>query len=781
MERKKVDVSYNPQLGYLKTIFTHPFDFLTKIEKVEKTSDGVDLTVATYQGKTALVRINFAAEEIFRLRMYPLCRVPEKENCVFDLGGYTDFTLEETAETVTLKTARLTLIFRKKPWEYAVLLDGKALTREEVRDSNVDNMCKYLPIGFDCDEAGNPIRVRETMYLYADENFYGFGEKFTGFLKRGQRIDCWQSDALSTNSEASYKNMPYFMSSRGYSVLLNTYTHCQFDMGAGSHVSYGMSVEDNVLDYVMFCERDVKKLMGVYTGQTGRSPMIPKWAFGFWMSKCSYRSQEEVLSVARRFRELGLPLDVIHIDGWQSMAYSGAWQWNLEAYPDPKGMIEELRSMHVHLSLWMWPYIGVGTPTYEYAKEHGFLVMDSVTGEPVAFPPAATTDRRVSGFDFTNPAMREWHRDLVKNVVKDGVGVIKTDFSEALPVTSVFYDGSNGQQGHNKNPLLYAKTIYEAMQEVKNETGERAMLWGRSGYAGTQNYPGNWAGDSSTHENNVACILRGGLSIGLSGVPFWGHDMGGFYNTDSDGYECPPTDTEYQRSVQFGMLSPLSRSHGKTPREPWNFSEESQKIFRRYAGIRYRLTPYLYSMAYVSHHTGLPMLRAMLLEFPDDPTAWMTELQYMLGDSLLVAPVFDQDDMRVYLPDGQWAMPLTGEIVTGGRWVRPTVTEEDIPLYMRENSFIPLRGHETEWTPEEPFTNLTVLMHVTSALDGMYYDDNVQAPVHAHRDGGTLQVETTMPMARLVLYSAEPLQYVVVNGKTYRPEQTSSACYQVTL
>lgn len=186
-------------------------------------------------------------------------------------------------------------------------------------------------------------------------------------------------------------------------------------------------------------------------------------------------------------------------------------------------------------------------------------------------------------------------------------------------------------------------------------------------------------------------------------------------------------------------------------------------------------------MAYVSHHTGLPMLRAMLLEFPDDPTAWMTELQYMLGDSLLVAPVFDQDDMRVYLPDGQWAMPLTGEIVTGGRWVRPTVTEEDIPLYMRENSFIPLRGHETEWTPEEPFTNLTVLMHVTSALDGMYYDDNVQAPVHAHRDGGTLQVETTMPMARLVLYSAEPLQYVVVNGKTYRPEQTSSACYQVTL
>lgn len=771
----KVEVTYNPQLGYLKTVFTHPFDFLTEIQSYTQEEHALELIVGTYQKKTALVRLDFLAETVFRFRMYPY----EKkvyENAVFPLEGVRGYTLSNQEDSLTVSTGRMELRLQKRPWELSVLLDGKVLTRENVCDSNVDNMCKYLPVGFDCDQQGNVVKVRETMYLYSDETFYGFGEKFTGFEKRGQVIHCRQSDALSTNTERSYQNIPYFMSSRGYSILLNSYTDNVFDMGVGSGVSYGMEVADKMLDYVLFCDRDYKGLLQEYTGLTGRSPMIPKWAFGLWMSKCSYRSQEEVETVARALREKNIPVDVIHIDGWQKPSNSGVWEWDLERFPDPKGMIQTLKELHIHLSLWMWPYIRVGADSYEFAKERGYLVMNE-QGEVATFHSAATSDYYFAAFDFTNPEMVEWYKGLVRNVVKEGVGVIKTDFSEALPMDAVYHDGSNGLQGHNKLPLLYAKTIYEACAEVKLPNGERPMLWGRSGYAGSQNYPGNWAGDSSTHENNLACVLRAGLSIGLSGVPFWGHDIGGFYNTDSEGYECPPTDEQYIRSAQFGLLSPLSRCHGKTPREPWNFGEQAQQIFTAYDKLRYRLAPYLYSLAIEAHDTGLPMLRALLLEYPDDFTARQIGMEYMLGANILVAPVFDQDDLRVYLPQGNWASLLTGEFTQGGRWIRPEKTLENIPLYLRENSAVPMRSQDVFWSEEKNYDDLTVLLNISSCVAQGFYDDGVEYRFQAQLEGGQLMVKTNMPVKTVKAYCQAPILSAEINGQEWTVVQQDSQIF----
>ena len=770
---KKAEVTYNPQLGYLKTVFTHNFDFLTEIREYRQEESALELTVGTYRKKTAKVRVDFLTGEAFRFRMYPFEDTAVYENAVFPLEGKTGYELQVTEDCLTASTGRMTLRFGKRPWELSVFLDGKLLTRENVCDANVDNMCKYLPIGFDCDEQGRVIRVRETMYLPSDESFYGFGEKFTGFDKRGQVIHCRQCDALSTNTEKSYKNIPYFMSSRGYSILLNTYTDNVFDMCEGSGVSYGMESADRMLDYMLFCNRDYKGLLSDYTALTGRSPMIPKWAFGLWMSRCSYQTQEEVEAVARRLREEQIPADVIHIDGWQKMSEAGVWQWDLERFPDPRGMIKTLSEQHFHLSLWMWPYIAVGTEGYEYARAHGYLVMND-KGEVSTFHSAATSDAWFAAFDFTNPEMVAWYRGLVQAVVKEGVGVIKTDFSEAVPLDAVYHDGSNGLQGHNKLPLLYAKTIYEACRDVKQEQGERPMLWGRSGYAGTQNYPGNWAGDSSTAENNLACILRGGLSMGLSAVPFWGHDIGGFYNTDSDGYECPPTEEQYIRSAQFGLLSPLSRCHGKTPREPWYFSQQAQEIFRAYDRLRYRLIPYLYSIAWEAHSTGVPMLRALLLEYPDDCTARCVGMEYMLGSSLLVAPVFDQDDFRVYLPEGNWASLLTGGFTEGGRWVRPGKQLENIPVYLRENSALPIQGKDLLFTEEKPFEDLCVLMNLSTAAEEIFFDDGQEYRFRAELKGGTVTVETGLPMTSAVLYTQQPVVRAVVNGEEYTVEERSA-------
>ncbi len=760
----KVEVTYNPQLGYLKTIFTHNFDFLTEVLDYTQAPSVLTLKLGTYQKKTALVRVDFLTGEAFRFRMYPYEDTSVFENAVFPLEGRQVYTLRDEGEYLSASTGRMELRMKKRPWQLSVLLDGKPLTHENVCDSNVDNMCKYLPVGFDCDGQGNVVKVRETMYLYSDESFYGFGEKFTGFNKRGQIIHCHQSDALSTNTERSYKNIPYFMSSRGYSILLNTFTENVFDMGVGSGVSYGMEVQDKMLDYILLCNRDYKGLLGDYTALTGRSPMIPKWAFGFWISKCSYHTQEEVETVARLMREHNIPGDVIHIDGWQDRDNSGMWEWDLERFPDPKGMIKTLAGLHFHLSLWIFPYVREGTKGFEFAKEHGYLVMNE-KGEVCTFHSAATNDFYFGAFDFTNPEMVKWYRGRVQNVVKDGVGVIKTDFSEAVPLDAVYHDGSNGVQGHNKLPLLYAKTIYEACRDVKLPNGERPMLWGRSGYAGSQNYPGNWAGDSSTHENNLAYILQGGMSIGISGVPFWGHDIGGFYNTDDNGNECPPTEEQYIRSAQFGMLSPLSRAHGKTPREPWNFSEQAQEIFVRYDKLRYRLAPYLYSTAYEAHLSGVPMLRALLLEYPDDPTVYSVGLEYMLGSSMLVAPIFDQDDFRVYLPEGRWANLRTGGFTAGGRWVRPGKTLEDIPVYLRENSAVPMRGEDVYWSSEEKFEGLTVLLNISGRVEQTFYDDGVEYSFKAVLSGDCVKVETNMPVKSVKVYAESPVNRLTVNGK----------------
>ena len=275
--------------------------------------------------------------------------------------------------------------------------------------------------------------------------------------------------------------------------------------------------------------------------------------------------------------------------------------------------------------------------------------------------------------------------ERISKLMELGVGVIKTDFSEEIPEDAVLFDGSTGLQAHNKYPLLYAKTIYEASRRVKERQGERALLWGRSGYLGSQNYPANWAGDSSASRNNLAAILRGGLSIGLSGVSFWGFDIGGFYHCDYNGKRIMPEDEDYIRSVQMGLMSPLSRSHGQiTPREPWHYSQEAQQAFLKINKLRYRLLPYLYSTAYETHYYGLPMMRALLLEFQSDRTVRDIGEEYMLGEALLVAPVFDQQRQEIYLPAGSWIDLTNGERVKGG-WVEREKCLDEIPLYLREN------------------------------------------------------------------------------------------------
>lgn len=778
--------SYHPDMdgdplyvtkGYCHYSHEGTKDFLDYITAYQPEDGGVTFLVNTFRGAKAQVRIRFVSPTAFRFQMFPHLAQP-KLNEVFGFSPVSGVQVTEEPLFIVVKTERVTLRLRKCPWEMTVELDGEPLTMEQIKDHNVDQKYKAVPVGFSVGDDGRILNAFETMYMHSDEAFYGFGEKFTSFNKRGQKITVWQQDAQSTNSDVSYKGMPYFMSSEGYSVLMNTYTRTHFNMGASSGVSYTMETEDPYLDYYMFCNRDYKGLIRDYTALSGRSAMIPRWAFGFWMSRMSYMSRQEVEEVVDQMAKFGMSVDVIHIDGWLDTAQPDGGKellcFDEERFPDPEGMIKSLREKGIHLSLWMFPYVhavdrkGRFSEQFKIMNERGYLVKNQ-KGEPYLFSPGEgdAGNWKVAALDFTNPEFVAYMKERVKRLMRMGVGVIKTDFSEEIPEDAVLYDGSTGLESHNKYTLLYAKTIYEASREAKEEMGQKALLWGRSGYAGSQNYPANWAGDSSAAKNNLYAILNGGLSMGVSGVSFWGFDIGGFYNCDYSGKRVIPDDEDYIRSVQMGLMSPLSRSHGQsTPREPWIYSETAQKAFLKINKTRYAMLPYLYSAGYETTREGIPMMRAMLLEYPNDLNVCNLSTQYMLGGSVLVAPVFDQKKHNVYLPKGSWIDLETGCRLEGNAWIEYPQKIDVIPMFLRENTMMATLKKVPEHISEENFQGLEIVMNITGTIDQDYFDDGVEGKFHATVQDGTLEITLRdIPAESFKIYADTEISKVIVNGQ----------------
>lgn len=751
-------------------------DFVSRILAYELADGLLRIEAETFRGRHAEIEIAFLSETAFRLQMLPAGR-PERMNAVFDFPRFSGASVRLEEDFLCFETARCCLRLRTCPWEMVIFLDGEELTRQQIRDHNVDQKYKAIPLGFSTDAAGKVTDCFDTWYLASDEGFYGFGEKFNAFNQRGRNITVWQRDAQSTNSDVSYKGMPYFMSSAGYSVLLNTFSRTHFNMGASSNVSFTMESEAPCLDYYVFLNRDYKGLIRDYTAFSGRSPMIPRWAFGFWMSRMSYMSRQEVEEIVDRMAAFGMSADVIHIDGWgDGFRPDGSRDllcFDEERFPDPEGMIRRLRERGIHLSLWMFPYLNAAArdlqtgealgepPALTHMKERGFLVKNRA-GEDYAFMPGeGDAGHAVYALDFTNPELVAYMKERVKRLMRMGVGVIKTDFSEEIPEDAVFFDGTTGRESHNRYPLLYAKTIYEASREAKEEMGERALLWGRSGYAGSQNYPANWAGDSSAALNNLSAILNGGLNLALSGVSFWGFDIGGFYHCDYSGRRVVPDDEAYIRSVQMGLMSPLSRSHGQsTPREPWVFSQEAQAAFLKINRLRYRLLPYLYSVAWETHQSGLPMMRPMLLEFQEDFAARDLSAQFMLGESLLVAPVFDQKQHRVYLPEGSWLELESRSYIRGGRWIAVEKRLDRIPLYLRENHALPLFAEAPLHIEDRNFEGYDLILNLTDRLEQRFYDDGFTGFVRAGIEDGVVSVETDLPVREILAYSPQTIREI---------------------
>ncbi|WP_405900885.1 alpha-xylosidase [Streptomyces sp. NBC_00727] len=515
--------------------------------------------------------------------------------------------------------------------------------------------------------------------LEVGENVYGLGERFTPYVKNGQSVDIWQADG-GTSSELAYKNIPFYLSSRGYGVFVNHPGKVSFEVGSESVGQVQFSVEDQSLEFYIVAGPTPKEVLARYTALTGRPALPPAWSFGLWLttSFCTSYDEATVTSFVDGMAEREIPLSVFHFDCFWMREYQWSdFLWDPDVFPDPEGMLARLKERGLRISMWINPYIAQKSALFAEGAELGHLVRrpnGDVWQWDLWQPGMALVD-------FTSPAAREWYTGKLRLLLDQGVDCFKTDFGERVPTDVVWHDGSDPERMHNYYAQIYNKTVFELLEKERGH-GE-AILFARSATAGGQQFPVHWGGDCFASFTAMAESLRGGLSLSLSGFGFWSHDIGGFEGT--------PDPAVFKRWLAFGLLSSHSRLHGNVSyRVPWEFGEEAVDVARKFTLLKHRLMPYLYGAAATAHRTGIPMMRPMLLEFPGDPTTRMLDRQYMLGPDLLVAPVFTEDgQVEYYVPEGTWTHLLTGETVTGPVWRHETHGFDSLPVLVRPGAVLP--------------------------------------------------------------------------------------------
>jgi alpha-D-xyloside xylohydrolase len=572
---------------------------------------------------------------------------------------------DEGKVTYTSTVGRVVLT--KDPWRIQFFdADGKLLTETQSLN-NPATFSAPTPFSFVRRARDLGRSTAANFRLAPDEKIFGCGESFTRLDKRGQKVVLYVRDAMGAQSQRMYKPIPFFLSSRGYGMFVHTSTPVAFDFGQDFDQSNVIHTGDEELDLFVFFGSP-KQIVSEYTAVTGRSPVPPLWSFGLWMSRITYKSEAEVRDVAKKLREHEIPTDVIHLDtGWFETDWQCDYKFAPSRFDDPAKMISDLKKDGFRVCLWQLPYFSSKNALYKDAAAQGYFVKGG--GDWPA------EDGIV---DFSNPAAREWYENLLAGLLQLRVGAIKVDFGEDSPLGGVYASGRTGWYEHNLYPLRYNKCVADLTEKI---TGDN-IIWARSAWAGSQRYPLHWGGDAENTDSAMAATLRAGLSFGMCGFTYWSHDAGGFV-------QKAPRDL-YRRWLPFAALSSQVRCHGAPPREPWEYDEEFTDDFRRAMDMRYALLPYIYAQATASSEAGHPMIRALFFEFPDDPTSWLVEDEYLLGSDLLVAPLFEESTKRdVYLPPGKWIDYQTGDTYDGARWHEIEAGPVPIVVLVRDGAAIP--------------------------------------------------------------------------------------------
>ncbi len=675
---------------------------------------------------TALLTINISSPqpEVLCIKTWHY-KGEVKKGPAFEINKNPEVKVEihENDDEIRIASGKLSASIKKHGgWAIDYLYDGKRITGSGK---------KYM--AHIAKEDGTAY-MKEQLSLSNGECVYGLGERFTAFVKNGQVVDMWNDDG-GTCSEIAYKNIPFYLTNKGYGVLVAHPEKVSFEVASEVVTRTQFSVPGEYLEYYVIGGPEPKDVLRRYTELTGRPSLPPAWSFGLWLTTSFTTSYDEatVNSFVDGMHERNIPLHVFHFDCFWMKEYQLCdFEWDKEQFPDPEIILRRLKDKGLKICVWINPYISQKSRLFDEGMENGYLVKKP-NGSVWQW------DRWQPGMglvDFTNPAATAWFQEKLRKLVKIGVDCFKTDFGERIPTDVQYHDGSDPFKMHNYYTYLYNQAVYSMLEEEKGKN--KALLFARSATVGNQKFPVHWGGDCSATYESMAESLRGGLSLCLSGFGFWSHDISGFEKT--------ATPDLYKRWCAFGLLSTHSRLHGnESYRVPWLFGDEAVEVLRHFTNLKCSLMPYIFSASCTAVKEGLPVMRAMFLEFAGDPACDYLDRQYMLGDSLLVAPIFGEDgNVSYYLPEGSWTHFITGEKVEGGCWKHEKHSYMSLPLMVRPNSVIAV-GNNKESTEYDFADNVT--LHVFELQEGVgtgtaVYDaeGNPEFTVRILRNGNLAEV-----------------------------------------
>ncbi|MCR4850331.1 MAG: alpha-xylosidase [Lachnospiraceae bacterium] len=708
------------------------------------TDDKVTMCVPTYHVRTRgdvlgnvnlTMEITSPADDILRIRTYHYKgAIKDTPSFELELKDNRKLDINDSEEEIVIKSGQMSLVINKKQFSMKFMRGNEVITTSTGRDLALMKT-DWKGLAYDPGD-DDETYMRQMLSLAVDEKVYGMGERFTPFIKNGQTVDIWNADG-GTSTYQSYKNIPFYLTNKGYGVLVNHPEEVSFEVATEMVTRTQFSVKGSYLDYFIINGPTMKEVLGRYTDLTGKPSLPAPWTFGLWLSTSftTNYDEETVMSFVNGMLDRGIPLRTFHFDCyWMKEFHWSNFIWDERVFPDPEGMLKRIKAKGLNICVWINPYIGQESVLFDEGMKNGYFIKrtDGSVWQWDMWQPGMAI------VDFTNPDACKWFQSKLEVLLDMGVDCFKTDFGERIPVKNVkFHDGSDPLKMHNLYTYLYNKCVHELLCRKRGK--EDAVLFARSATVGGQKFPVHWGGDCWSDYESMEESLRGGLSLLMSGFGYWAHDIGGFENTS--------TADVYKRWVQFGLLSSHSRLHGSSSyRVPWVYDEEAVDVVREFTRLKAKLMPYIYKNAVETSKSGIPMMRSMVMEFEKDRTCPFLDKQYMFGDSLLVAPIFNEDGLgSFYLPSGKWTDFFTGEVYEGEKWYEKKYDYLHLPLFVKENSIIVLGSCDDRpdydyekdvevriYAPEEG-------KEISADVYGM--DGKVRMSVKAVRNGNTVTVK----------------------------------------
>lgn len=718
----------------------------------------------TLGGINLTIKVTAPYPEVLRIQTYHHMGMQEKTPS-FEIAAPKTGNLkaEETEEKLTISSGTLRLEVGKDNGALTFFRGEEKITASGWRD------LAYMKTdwkGFAYDKGPEDAYMREQLSLSVGELIYGLGERFSAFVKNGQSVDIWNEDG-GTSTEQSYKNIPFYISNKGYGVFVNHPEKVSFEVATEMVTKVEFSVPGESLDYFLINGPTMKEVLMRYTDITGKPSLPAPWTFGLWLSTSftTNYDEETVNKFVDGMIERKIPLSVFHFDCFWMKDFNWCdFTWDSRVFPDPEGMLKRLKEKGLKICVWINSYVGQESSMFEEGVKGGYFLKRK-SGDVWQWD---MWQPGLAIVDFTNPAACEWYGKKLEALLDMGVDCFKTDFGERIPTDAVYFDGSDPVKMHNYYTYLYNKTVYEVIKKKKGE--KEAILFARSATAGGQKFPVHWGGDCWSDYESMEESLRGGLSLTSSGFGFWSHDIGGFESTS--------TPDVYKRWCAFGLLSTHSRLHGSTSyRVPWAYDEEAVDVVRFFAQLKASLMPYLYRNAIETSQTGIPMMRSMVLEFTGDRNCAYLADQYMLGDSLLVAPIFREDGIaEYYLPEGTWTSFLTGEVKEGGKWYTEKHGYLSIPLYVRENSIVAVgaKNDNAVYDYADNVTFRAYAIEVGKTVQTTVYntENELEASISITHEGSVYKISADSPKNSKVelVNVGTPSE---VTGAVYRMEENN--------